>query len=417
MTKVPECHESRNRTGAPAAEGVGSLRAAIPCVLPAILAAACAQDPPGSRGELVTTFDTVGGVVHVTNTGDPPPARLTLVVSIGPKNLTETGSPDEFGRVSSVALGPGEAVFVADQQNSEVRVFGTDGAHRRTFGREGEGPGEFRNIHSLAWVGDRLLALDGWLGRVSEFSAVGEVLGQRRTSGGLSGSPAGIRFHPVGPDEAYQFAPGAAGIIYTGHDGRGLTGDTLRPTEGPTRPRAHIVCRHERETGVFFVPFAPGHAQTPGPGATMYSAMTDIYRISILDRQSDTLRVIERTLVPEPVLDDEWEAGNEEFREFRERRPGASCDPSGVARPDRKPFIGGMHIAPDGRLWVRVIRTAGDRWEVFDPDGALLGTVPAPPHRDRAAPSFGRGRLVTIRRDSLDLDHVDVWRFETEAGR
>ena len=54
------------------------------------------------------------GVTPVTNPGPAPPARLELVVSIGPKTLTDTGSPDEFGRVSSVALGPNEEVFVAE---------------------------------------------------------------------------------------------------------------------------------------------------------------------------------------------------------------------------------------------------------------------------------------------------------------
>ena len=396
-------------------------RLALPVALSSILATACVPDPPASPGDLVTTFDTIGGVVHVANTGIAPPARLNLVVSIGPKTLAQTESPDEFGWVSSVALGPDQAVYVADAMNDEIRVFGLDGVHRRTFGREGEGPGEFGYLHSLAWAGDRLLALDGHLGRVTEFSADGQVLGQRRTEGGLSGAPAGIRLHPVGFDETYQFAYGIRGVRYVGHNGRGLTADTLHQMEGPPRRSPVIICEHEGGTGIFYVPFAPGHAQTPGPGAVMYGAMTDVYRISVLAGESDTLRVIERTLPPEPVLDAEWEAGNEEFREFRAQRRSASCEPSGPFRPETKPFIGGMYVAPDGKLWIRVIRTAGDRWEVFDTDGRLLGSVPAPVARDalkdRVVPWFGADRLVTIRQDSLDLDHVEVWRFVAGTGR
>jgi len=70
------------------------------------LTAACAPDDEAAPGDLTTTFDTINGVVHVTNTGTAPPARLVPVVTIGPKTLTDTGSPDEFGGVSSVALGP-----------------------------------------------------------------------------------------------------------------------------------------------------------------------------------------------------------------------------------------------------------------------------------------------------------------------
>jgi hypothetical protein len=65
---------------------------------------------------------------------------------------------------------------------------------------------------------------------------------------------------------------------------------------------------------------------------------------------------------------------------------------------------------------VEVIRTAGNRWEFFDPDGRLLGSVPAPPQKERAAPAFGVDHLVTIRQDSLDLDHVEVWRVERAGG-
>ena len=385
--------------------------------LATVLAAACTPDAPAAPGDLVTTFDTIAGVIRVTNTGTAPPARLALVVSIGPKTLTDTGAPDEFGGVNSVALGPDEAVFVADGRNREIRVFGLDGAHRRTFGRSGEGPGEFGSIHSLAWVGDRLLALDGQLGRVSEFSADGEFLGQRRTQGGLSGAPAAIRLYPVGPDEAYQFAIGNdRESVFAGHDSRGPTGDTLRRMAGPPVPPSYILCESEGRTDFFPIPFGAVHAQTPGPGGVMYTTISDVYRISVLRSESDTVRVIERTLPPEPVLDDEWEAGNEEFEEFRRRRRSANCEPNGPTRPDMKPFTGGMHIAPDGKLWVRVIRTAGNRWEVFDTDGRLLGSVPTPTLKERVVASFGPGHLLTIRQDSLDLDHIDVWRFETESG-
>ena len=160
----------------------------IPLVLLAGIAAACGPETIPS-GDLTITTDTVGGVVRVANTGTAPAWQLTPVVSIGPTSLAETGAPQEFGRVNSAALGPDGTVFVADGLNDEVRVFGLDGVHRRTFGRNGEGPGEFRSLYSLAWVGDRLLTLDPNLGRIGAFSAEGEWLGQQRIEGSVSGSP------------------------------------------------------------------------------------------------------------------------------------------------------------------------------------------------------------------------------------
>ena len=399
-------------------------------LLAAALVAACSPDaaaPPPSG--LTTTFDTIGGVIHVTNTGDAPPARLVPVVSIGPRTLTETGSPDEFGGVTSMALSPGGEVFVADARNLEVRVFGLDGIHRRTFGREGEGPGEFQSISSLAWVGDQLLTYDPVFGRVGRWSSEGEWLGQHRTRGRVGSSFSGPRLFPVGPDEAYRRALGATyetrfgravRSLYVGLDSRGETGDTLPRLEDPPGiPESFILCEYgEGFIRGFSIPFGSGFTQTPGQGGAIYSALTSEYRITVTRNDgADTLRVIGREMSAEPIGDDEWEEGVQEWEEWRAQNRSASCEPSGPTRPPTKPIIGTFYLATDGKLWVLVPRDAGDRWEVFDPDGRLLGSAPAPanvPGRAALGPS---DELLTLRRDSLDLDHVDIWRFEAEIGR
>lgn len=390
----------------------------LPFALPVLLAgvaAACGSEAPPA-GDLTITTDTVGGIVHVTNTGTAPEWQLTRVVSIGPTSLSETGAPEEFGRVNSATLGPDEAVFVADGLNDEVRVFGLDGAHRRTFGRNGDGPGEFRSLYSVAWMGDRLVTLDPGLGRIGVFSAEGEWLGQQRIEGSVSGSPSHFRLMPVGPDEFFRLGllRNATGVesLLVGHDVRGETGDTLSWLRRPRDRAGGVICQYGGMIRLFSVPFGPGLAQHPGPGAVMYSAMTEAYRIAVTAGNGDTLRVIERPLPPEPISDEEWAAGNRDFEELLAERPDAECDPRRPSRPEAKSFIQGIFIAPDGKLWVEVIRTAGNRWEFFDTEGRLLGTVPAPPRKERAAPAFGRDHLITIRQDSLDLDHVDVWRIE-----
>ena len=373
-------------------------------------------DRGAEAGDLVTTVDTVGGVIHVSNTGTPPRWQLTQVVSIGPRSVQEQETPDEFGRVSAVALGPGGTVFVADAANSEIRVFGFDGVHLRTFGRGGEGPGEFRSIYSIAWVGDRLLTFDPHLGRIGEFSAEGEWLGQRRTAGGLTGSSAYIRFYPVGANEVFRFAltPGL-GSLWVGLDSRGDTGDTvpfLRGTPDLPGMVESIFCEWEGGLGVYPHTSGAKFVQHPGSGGVMYSAWGYFYRIAVTRGDGDTLRVIERTLPTEPVTDEEWAAGSAEYDEARERWPEASCNPRSYSRPDRKSFINEIFVSPGGRLWVDVNRAGGNRWEFFDPQGRLLGSVPAVPYKERTVPVFRGGHLATIRQDELELDHVDIWRLE-----
>lgn len=396
--------------------GMVRCRILLPYLACALSAACGPQDPGSQAGGLTTTFDTVGSVVHVTNAGTPPEWRLAAVVSIGPKTLTDEGGPEEFGRVTAVALGPDGNVFVADVRNREIRVFGLDGAHRRTFGRDGEGPGEFRSIYSIAWVGDRLLTYDPHLGRIGEFSAGGEWLGQRATAGGWTGSPADLRFYPVGPNEVFRNALGAdMESVWVGHHSSGDTGDTIPWVRsegdfpGAVEP---VFCEAEGVIGFYGAPFAAKFAQHPASGGVMYSAWGYFYRIAVIGSAGDTLRVIERALPAEPISDAEWAVGNEEYDEFRERYPNASCRPRVFSRPDRKPFIDKMYMAPDGKLWVEVIRTAGNRWGFFDPEGRLLGSVPAAPYKDRSVPAFAEDYLATIRQDELELDYVDIWRLE-----
>jgi len=393
-------------------------RRVLPARLVVILAATgCEQgDPSAEVGDLITTVDTVGGVIQVTNAGTPPQWGLTRVVSIGPKSVQEQETPDEFGRVGAVALGPGGTVFVADAANSEIRVFGLDGAHLRTFGRGGEGPGEFRSIYSIAWVGDRLLTFDPRLGRIGEFSAEGEWLGQRRTAGGLTGSSAYIRFYPVGANEVFRFAlTPDLGSQWVGLDSRGDTGDTvpaLTLDEDLPGMIESIFCTWEGGIGVYPHTSGAKFVQHPGSGGVMYSAWGYFYRIAVTRGDGDTLRVIERTLPTEPVTDEEWAAGSAEYDEARERWPDASCNPRSYSRPERKSFINEIFVSPGGRLWVDVNRAGGNRWEFFDRDGRLLGSVPAVPYKERTVPVFRGDHLATIRQDDLELDHVDVWRLE-----
>ena len=395
-----------------------------PTLIPAlatVLAVACEQQGrTASAGNLATTFDTVAGVVHVANNGTPSAWRLVPIVSIGPKTLTDEGGPAEFGRVTAVALGPDGAVFVADTRNHEVRVFGLGGVHRGTFGREGEGPGEFQSIYSIAWAGDRLLTFDPHLGRMGEFSADGEWLGQRRTeAAGLTGSPAHIRLYPVGANEVFRFALGSAlgsdaASLWVGHYSTGETGDTVPaltpdPSDGVD---PGVFCEAEGAIGYFPNRFAPQFVQHPASDGVLYSASTGAYRIAAKRAGGDTLSVIARAMGTEPISDAEWATVTEEYDEFRERYPNAACNPRSFTRPDRKPFIEQLYIAPDGKLWVEVIRSAGNRWEFFDTEGRLLGSVPTVPYKERSVPAFRGNYIATIRQDELELDHVDVWRLE-----
>lgn len=375
-----------------------------------VAATGCGNEQADTDDDLAARVDTVGGVVHVYNAGVAPEWDLAPVASIGPQSAMED-TPVAFGGVSNVAFGPQGNLYVADAINREVRVFGLDGAHVRTFGRRGQGPGEFEDLYSVAWAGRTFLTLDFSNGRIGEFSAEGGWLGQRAEFPGLSGSYGTFRFYPVSRDQAYVLTASARGpLLFAGHDEAGPTGDTLAHVATPEDIINSVRCYGADVIRYFNVPFSPSVVQHPGMDGAIYSAMTNRYRIAVT-KGDDTVRVIERQLVADPLDAAAWESGTTDYRDFLSENPGADCRPGWPGKPDARPFIRNLFVAPDGRLWVQVLRTGGNRWEVFGPDGVLLGTLPSGDRSGARPPAFGPDRLLAIvRQDSLGLDHVELYR-------
>lgn len=415
--------EHARRTAGQAGEPFSPAFALAACV--AALAVGCGDtagsgdSPRASAGALVTTVDTVGTWVRVTNSGAAPEWNLALAASVGPGRALGEATAGDFGQAVSVALGPGEdAVYVSDRQYCEVSVFGVDGEHRRTFGRCGEGPGEFSPFfYSIAWVGGKLLAFDFGGSRIGEFTAEGEWTGQRSVLGAMGGGSLFALF-PANAGEAYARAltgdrAGAGTLAYSfiGHDAAGETADTVMPIAPPENAGGPTCQWGEGFLGFFRNPYAPRLLQHPGSGGTLYSAMSDQYRITVT-RGADTVRVVERQLAPEPVAGDEWDALSREFDAWLEEKPGAICEPRSPRRPAARPVLEGIFFDATGRMWVEVARAAGARWEVFDPDGRLVAQMAADERKKDALPSLGADYAATIRQDSLDLDHVDIWRIE-----
>jgi hypothetical protein len=122
------------------------MRSAPPVVLAitlAALAAAC-----GSESDSPETFHEVldsAGVRIVVN-GPDAPARAEF--SADPLLELPAASRDDVSlyRVEGGLLLSGGGFVLANSGNHEVLYFGPDGAFERRFGREGDGPGEFRAI-------------------------------------------------------------------------------------------------------------------------------------------------------------------------------------------------------------------------------------------------------------------------------
>lgn len=61
----------------------------------------------------------------------------------------------------AIATGPNGLLYVADDGDKQIKAFESTGRLVRTFGREGQGPGEFESLRGLAVLHDALVVLDG----------------------------------------------------------------------------------------------------------------------------------------------------------------------------------------------------------------------------------------------------------------
>ena len=83
-----------------------------------------------------------------------------------------------FARVGRLRRGPDGYLYVVEGGAYGVKgvmVFDQEGHFVRQIGREGDGPGEFRQVASFGWHGDTLW-VDDALYRVSMFSLGGKFL-------------------------------------------------------------------------------------------------------------------------------------------------------------------------------------------------------------------------------------------------
>ena len=115
---------------------------------------------------------TAADVTPDTPIEDLPMFSLEEELRIGSMEDPDIG----FTRIGDVWVSPTGEVYVSEARELEVRAYHADGRLLRTYGREGEGPGEFRSIQGFGVVGDTLWISDSRLNRTTLFSLDGALL-------------------------------------------------------------------------------------------------------------------------------------------------------------------------------------------------------------------------------------------------
>jgi hypothetical protein len=386
---------------------------------------ACVEGSGGWAGEV---RDSVG-VRIVTNPVDGLWSAADAWSVVEDLRIGSMDDPDYiFGAIAWVDVGENGDIFVLDRQAQTVRVFSPDGVFLRTIGSPGEGPGELGGSPSVLAVGpgDAVIVADPPRG-LHRFDSGGSYVGTVPfeepawssravwgvAEGGLLALQVRLWYYYEDPPPDLQEP-----IVLLGPDLAVV--DTLAsvPVEpGRLTPGGNGGCMtFYRESVTWGI----------GRAAILHVASTADYRIRTYE--GGALRRIV-TKQYEPRLLDAFERdllGQAQINRL-ERNPNFT--PERLARssenlcpPEELPPIASVHSGPERTLWVaRPPRPSslldessiiprdwgtvpGADWDVFDGEGRFMGTVEFPD--GFRAFAFREGTVYGAWDDETGVPHV-----------
>ena len=337
--------------------------------------------------------------------------RLTEELRIGTLDLE---GPQNFGRISSLAVDDLGRFWVLESQASELRVFDPNGEYIRTVGRAGSGPGEFkRPVRVDVGPEGRIWVMDPQNARLSVFDSAGTYIEGLRVPGGFVIMPWPGGFNRDGQYYAPVVAFEPEFRIALGRFDRTYTplGTIQLPTDPVEREDFRIVSDGLTRVSAG-VPFQGRLVWRLSSSGTVWALITDQYRLFELTADGDTLRALTKTYNPVGITSQEKTEALDGLRWFTDQ--GGKVDPSRM--PDHKPAASSFFIDDEDHLWVaRVTPYDAEEqpFDVFSPTGQYLGTVVAPFKLQVSPIPFVRnGVLYGIVRDDMDVQYVVRARIE-----
>lgn len=141
-----------------------------------------------------------GSADDSSQSGDSGDAEWELV-----EDLRLDANVEDFSVVWGIYVGPEGEIVVLEPQDRRVRIYDSAGTLAVTFGRRGEGPGEFQYVGPVFWAADTLVVWDMELARGTYLLTDGTLV---RTEAARSFGP---EPGAAGPDSTYmRFIPIAA---------------------------------------------------------------------------------------------------------------------------------------------------------------------------------------------------------------
>lgn len=393
---------------------------------------ACSTTQPG---DFETTQRDSAGIVMVETVGEPIIGHGGWQISTTPGLSIGTAFGDEAYALADVRGAHRSAdgtVAIVNEGTHEVRVFDSDGAHVRSFGREGQGPGEFRSMALAGTIGadtlvivdvgnDRFTLIHPGEGFVRQAIVGDEVVRYLYTQGVFSDGSvvfletfdrAAMAGMPEGLNRGQAFFRSCNPDGSLGTDFGRIRGMELEL-------EARVNAEGEPWTRTIRVPFGkePWGAVW---GDRLFLSESDRFEIQVRHQSGELLSLIRVLQEPKPVTP----ALHQRYVE--EAVAGASSEDWGrrlrrileaQPYPETFPAHGRMVVDRMGYLWVLESRIPGEerpaRW-VFDPDGHLRTRLLTPEGVEIL--EIGIDYILGVSEDDLDVEFVQLFALDRPSG-
>jgi hypothetical protein len=378
---------------------------------------ACSGD--GGSGAEFHSFETIveDGIPVAVNDGPPKYEEELFEYELVLTLREDEREESLIYTARGFALGDDGRYYVADSGSHRVAVFDSDGRFQHAFGRDGQGPGEFRTV-GVPVVADGTVTILDMIGqRVSRFRTDGTLIDTFKLPGGQILAPVSDCWYR--PDDVKLFESldipvfpvvgEEAGVRVSALDADGDTMWTHRTDDVTIMKMIEINIMGNATPIPTPIPFGPVPDVDflPDFGIVVSNGLgPDLY---YMDEGGAITRRVRLTIPPEPPTEEdmaEAHAGIQREMEAAEDDMMRSLHESRAEQlffPEAKAPWAAIHLDDSGFVWLQLPDLRGfttgdmsDIYRVVSPAGEYLGLTTVPSgtfHR------VERGRFLLIRTD------------------
>ena len=352
----------------------------------------------------------------------PPPAQIKAMVFNEELSIGVPEGDEDYMFGSSVVFNVDEQgnIYATDWESKQVKKYGPDGKHVLTFGRAGQGPGEFRNPGGVRFTQDGNLYISENFGnKIIFFDRNGIYLRQSIlpadifdiwiTPAGtyLGNEQAAPQYVGQGPVENFiKIYDGSFKSILELHrDSFVFPARSLSPAQAQAQITNEFLSR-------------PTAVAVMGDNGRIYFGRSDVYSIDVLAPEGKKIMNISRAEEPLPYrqADIDFMLKEDEERMTSMMRSEALTKEylRLIRFPKNKPFFRALVPMDEGRLAVVVdIEGSSATWlDLFDREGRFLGRVRIPVPLLNMI--FRNGKAYALHKDENDFLSIKRYAYDIQ---